>query len=113
MFGEPAGVLDVLQTAGEFALRVGEGFSMFCRDDRGEFVGVLDEELAKGEQDVRALGERRFAPRERSLVGGGDDAVDERGLGHGNQGGHLSRGWIEDRHFADAGNSLTADKMGN
>ena len=42
-----------------FAARVGERLAVFLGDDGSELVGVLDEQLAHGEEDVGAKGERR------------------------------------------------------
>jgi hypothetical protein len=52
---ETAGVLHVFESARQLTLRVGNGLAVLLGDDGGQLIGVLDKELAQGEQHVGAL----------------------------------------------------------
>ena len=83
---EAGGELDVLEAAADLALGVGEHLAVLARDDRGEFVLALDEQLAQPEEHVGALDEPRGAPRGKGGGGRRDRLLDlvavrERDLG--------------------------------
>ena len=113
VLGESAGVLDVLESSGQFAFGVGEGLAVFLGDQGRQLVGVLDEELAQGEEHVGALGERRVAPR----IGGGardrDDVVDQLRVGDGNVRVHVAGGRVVDEEVTGSFDALIVDEIGN
>ncbi len=52
---------------------------MLARDDRGELVLALGEEVAQPEQHIGALGQAGRAPARKGGLGGGDRALHIRG----------------------------------
>ena len=72
---EPGGELDVLDAAADLALGIRENLAVLGRDDRGELVGALDEQVAEAEEHVGALDEARRPPCGEGGGGRGDRGV--------------------------------------
>ena len=113
MLGQTTGVFDVLETAGEFAVGVGKGLAVFVRDQLSQLVGVIDEKLTKGEQDIGARRQRRFAPGDQRLASARHDLIDEAGVGHGHGGADLARGGVVDGRLTLERNPLAVHEMGD
>jgi hypothetical protein len=60
VLGQPAGVLHVFESSRQLTQRVGVRLAVLGRDQGRQLIGVRDEQLAKREEDVGALGERRL-----------------------------------------------------
>ena len=78
---EARGELDVLDAAADLALGVGEDLAVLVREDRGELVLALDEQVAELEEHVGPLDEARGAPSGQRGLRGGDRLVDLGGRG--------------------------------
>jgi hypothetical protein len=79
--GQAAGELGDLHAADDLALGVRHGLAVLGRDDPRHLVGVLVDEVAEGEHDPHAAGQRHLPPGFERLAGGGDGRVDVGGLG--------------------------------
>src|SRR6476659_10735261 len=64
--GDSAGEFDHFLAAADLAERVGDDLAVLAGDDLGQLTLALVEQLAEGEQKLRAFGQRGVAPcRER------------------------------------------------
>ena len=73
---DPAGELDHLEPSRDLAHRVGEHLAVLGRQQPGEVLAMLVEELADPEVDLGLARERGRAPGGERRLGGGDGAVD-------------------------------------
>ncbi|GLK26048.1 hypothetical protein GCM10017607_33670 [Microbacterium thalassium] len=105
---EAGGELDVLDAAADLALRVREHLAVLAREDRGQLVLTLDQQLAEPEEHVRALDQPGGAPRREGRLGGRDGGLDLVGGGERDLGGDLAGGGVEDRSGAICGTRLLA-----
>ena len=95
---DAARVLGHLHAAHDLALGVLDDLAVLARDDPREVVGVLLEEVAEREHDLRAARDGGLAPRSERGLRGGDGGVDVGGLGEHHLGLRLpGRGIPDDR----------------
>ena len=111
--GDATGELDVLEPAGEFAGGVGGHFAVLLGDEVGDLVATRVHDLAEGEEDVGALGQRRRAPRGEGLLGHGDGGVHLGDTGESHRALLLAGGGVEDRAGAAGrpGHALSVDPV--
>jgi hypothetical protein len=75
----PAGELDNLLTAADFAERVGDDLAVLAGDDLGQLLLARVEQFPEGEHDRGAFGQRGVAPRGKR---GGSRVNDRAGIAH-------------------------------
>ena len=93
---DAAGEVDGLAAAGDLSEGVAVGLAALAHDGVGDFVLVLDDELAELEHDVDALGQGGAAPFLLCLAGDFDDAVEAVLVGEGELVDDLAGGGVFD-----------------
>ena len=94
--GDAAGELHDLLAAGDLAERVGVHLAVLGGDQVGELALAAVEQLAEGEEHLRAGGQRGLPPRLGGTRRGGDDGGGVRLVGQRDPAGDLAGGGVGD-----------------
>ena len=92
--GDIGGLLDYFNAAPDIALGVGEGLAGFRREDLGQFVVVLLEQVLITQHQPGTVRHRYLAPTEEGLLGAGDGGFDLFVGGFRRQGQHVLGGRV-------------------
>ena len=93
---DTAGELDDLHATRDLAERIREHLAVLLSDDRGHFFLTSVENLAEGEEDRCALGQRGIAPAREGGLGGGNGVVENLRTGEIDSLGDLAGGGVVD-----------------
>ena len=93
---DTASELDDLHATGDLTQSVGEHLAVLLGDDRGNFLLASVENLAEGEENRCALGQRGVAPAREGGLGGGNGVVENLRTGEIDSLGDLAGGGVVD-----------------
>jgi hypothetical protein len=112
---EGAGVFDDFETFFDTGFGFGGELAVFARNEEGEFVDILFDEVFEFEEDLDAVFDREGRPRGESLVGDGDDAIDFGGVAESEvaQNGTVERAGDFAGSVAGDGLAETGDEVGD